>query len=98
MPNVAAIVERDSLLENGGTRLEHEFHRPLHSVYAVNIADLNKCATVVPLPERKIDRRKTHPIVGNWKIELDAKRRPGASIRYSRLFDGGIGVKHGLAA
>ena len=98
MPNIAAIVEGDSLLENGGMRQEHEFHRPLHSVHAVNIAHLNECATVVPLPESKIDRRKTHPIVRNRKIELDAKRRPGAPIRYSRLFNGGIRVKHRLAA
>ena len=56
--NVAAIVERNPLLQDGGMRLQHEFHRPLHSVDPVNISHQYESAAVVFLPERKIDGRQ----------------------------------------
>jgi len=54
--NVAAIVECDLLFENSGVRPQHEFNRPLHSVYPVDVANLNGSAAVIFLAECKINR------------------------------------------
>ena len=78
VPHVAAIVERDSLFEHGGSGTQDEFHRPLHSVHAINIADLNDALPSSFFAECEIDWRKSDPVMRNRKVELDAKRRPRA--------------------
>ena len=55
MPHVAPIIQRNPLFEHGRTRAKDQFHRPLHSVYSVNIADLDGSAAIGFIFERKID-------------------------------------------
>jgi len=94
MTRVAAVVEGDVLLQAGQAGAKNQFHRPLHSVHAVDVADLNRSAAIGFLAERKIDGRDRDPVVRDGEVELDPQRRPRAAVGHARLLDGGVRVEH----
>ena len=55
MPYVAPIIQSNPLFQHCRTRAKNQFHRPLHSVHAVDVANLDGCAAIGFLGKRKID-------------------------------------------
>ena len=87
MPHVAAVIQRDPLLEHGRFWSKNQLDGPLHAVNAIDIADGDRGAAVVMPGIGVIDWRHRDPIVRNRKIEFDAECRPGSAITNRRLLD-----------
>ena len=98
MANVAAVAESDALLQYSGARAQSQFHHPFHAIDSVDVAYGRRGAAVRMFRERVVHRRHRDPIVGNRKIELNAKGRPRTSITDSSFPDRRIRVEHRLPA
>src|SRR5262249_49643812 len=98
VPDIAAIVEGDPLLEKGRVRTQDEFYRPLHSVNPIDIPYLYGSTAIILLSEGEIDRRSCDPVVRDRKVELTSKPRPRAAIGNLGFFDRGFFVKDWLSA
>src|SRR5204862_7012935 len=60
MTDVARVVQIDTLLEDGASRLQVQFHAPARSEDLVRVADPDRAASVGLLYRREVDRRHRH--------------------------------------
>ncbi len=94
VPHIARVVQLDVFFEDGPTGLETQFDAPLRPVDQILVSDPDRSAPIGILSDRKIHRRRGHPVVRHGKIELDPERRPRAAISDQRLLDRGVRIEH----
>ena len=98
VPRIAAVAQRNLLLEPRLARTQTQLYLPRGSEDRVDVAHPDRSAAVFMRRGGEVDRGHGHPVMRDREVELDPERGPGAAIADERLLDGAVRVEHVAAA